>query len=370
MEKEKLLFIASCEVDLSLRTGVTIKIINQLSVLEKEYDVFLVAFSKSGILIYNDGKKRTIESRNRRKERIRQCRALCDEHQIKKCFIRFSALEPSFIMMLKAVRACGADIVLEIPTYPYDSELKDSLKHRLLLVCDRMLRKKLKKYVSRIVTYSEDKRIYGIDCINIGNGIDVFGQPVSEEYVPGSRIVFIGVAKVSFWHGYDRLIKGIARYTGPYEVLFNVVGDGPALEECKSLADSLGVLNKVVFYGFKSGRELDEIYYHSNIGVDCLGLHRKGMSRVSSLKSREYAARGIPILTATFFDTIPDDWKYLMKEPSDDTEIDVEHVLSRFLKIADNKDYRYEIREFAEKNLDISATFQPVLDYYSGISNK
>ena len=64
MEKEKLLFIASCEVDLSLRTGVTIKIINQLSVLEKEYDVFLVAFSKSGILIYNAGKERTIESRN------------------------------------------------------------------------------------------------------------------------------------------------------------------------------------------------------------------------------------------------------------------------------------------------------------------
>ncbi|MBR7033790.1 MAG: glycosyltransferase [Clostridia bacterium] len=364
MGKEPLLFVASCEIDPDVRTGVATKVFNQIAVLGKEYDVYLIAFSKNGILLFHSGKEEYVRSENRRKERIRQCGILCDKYGIRKCYIRFSALEPHFIMMLKALKSRGVDIVMEIPTFPYDDELKDSLKHRVVLLCDRALRGSLKKFVNRIVTYSEDKSIFGIDCINIANGIDVFAQRICSRSEHRDEIVFTGVAKISPWHGYDRMIRGIAMYSGQPDVVFNVVGDGPALEECRSLAEELKVGDRVSFKGFRSGKELDEIYDDTDVGVDCLALHRKGMTRVSSLKSREYAARGLPILTANYFDTIPDDWDYLIKEDADESPINVKHAVDCFLKIRERGEYKKEIRSFAEDKLDINVTFRPVLRYF------
>ena len=61
--------------------------------------------------------------------------------------------------------------VIEIPTYPYEAEGRTSLRGRVIQVLDKIFRKKLKKYVDRIVTYSDDKMIFGIKTINTINGI-------------------------------------------------------------------------------------------------------------------------------------------------------------------------------------------------------
>ena len=79
-----------------------------------------------------------------------------------------------FIKFLKILKRNGIKIILEIPTYPYDKELSSmGVMGRIKLLQDKYYRNQLKNYADKIVTYSEDKNIYGISCINISNGIDL-----------------------------------------------------------------------------------------------------------------------------------------------------------------------------------------------------
>ncbi len=371
MCSECLLYIASCEIDPQKPTGIQKKIFNQISVLKAQgnFDVILVGFYKKGIIVFNDNTYKVISGKDKRKLRNDFCKQVCAKKSISKCYIRNSICDPSFNALLKALKKKNVFIIIEIPTYPYDEELKDSIKHRLVLCLDKIYRPSMHKFVDRIVTYSDDKTIYGIECINIYNGINVFDNKISDRKKANSELHFIGVAKVCDWHGYDRLITGIKDYYNKNDtdekVYFHVVGDGPALDHCKHLTDHLGVGQNVVFHGFKAGTELDEIYEIADVGVDCLGLHRKKMTHVSSLKSREYASRGLPILCANHLDAIPDDWKYLHMASADNSPVDVLGVVEWFSKLTSEcDDYKSDIRSFAEENFDISKTFLPVLLCY------
>ena len=61
---------------------------------------------------------------------------------------------------------------MEIPTFPYDYEI-ESYSLWPLLVKDKIVRHFLHNYVDRIVTYSNDKVIWGIDTIQISNGVQI-----------------------------------------------------------------------------------------------------------------------------------------------------------------------------------------------------
>ncbi|HPE95492.1 MAG TPA: glycosyltransferase [Bacillota bacterium] len=367
-DKEALLFIVSCELNADMPTGVQTKVFNQKRVFEFQYDVVLVGYTLDGIIIFADGNSKIIQCKNRRSERISICDRLCKEKNIHKCYIRNSVLDPLYMSLLRHLKRNRVTTVQEIATYPYDGELKDSIKHRVILTIDRLYRKKLSHYVERIVTYSSDNEIYGIQCINIHNGIDVFSQPFFSTRRQSNTINLIGVAKIYNWHGFDRMITGLAAYAGQHEVLFHIVGDGPALKSCKELAEKFGVSDKVIFHGFRYGEELARIYEIADIGIDCLGLHRKGMTQVSSLKSREYASHGLPIVCANSSDVIPDDWKYLIKQLPNDEPVNIEYIVDRFNSISSDPEYREEIRSYAEKHFDITKTFIPVLDFFGGLN--
>ena len=62
-----------------------------------------------------------------------------------------------FINFLKNLKSEGIKIFLEIPTYPYDEEIKDMKIKNILK--EKKYRYKLKEYVDRIITFSEDDEI-------------------------------------------------------------------------------------------------------------------------------------------------------------------------------------------------------------------
>ena len=76
---------------------------------------------------------------------------------------------------------CGAtqdaQVMVEIPTYPYDKERAQNLKGRILSAEDRHLMPRLKKYVDYIATYSKDETIAGVPCVNMQNGVVVDTSP-------------------------------------------------------------------------------------------------------------------------------------------------------------------------------------------------
>ena len=180
----------------------------------------------------------------------------------------------------------------------------------------------------------------------------------------------ICVSGCFFWHGYDRLIEGMNTYYQNCEmndkVYLHVVGQGECFGEYKVLADEYGMTDKYVFfYGKQIGKELDTIYDKSNIGIDVLGAHRKGMRKASSLKAREYAAKGMPMIVANDLDIYREDTKqYIKMFPADDSPINIKDVV----------DFYHEIYEYPENiTMKIRQTFypycawdfvyKPVLDY-------
>jgi len=240
---------------------------------------------------------------------------------------------PFLIKFVKSLKHSGIKSIMEIPTFPYDQEYKMlSRQDHLRLFIDKIYRHKLAKYLFRIVTFSDDDKIFGAPTIKISNGIDFEQIKIksSREKDPNC-IKMLGVAEIHFWHGFDRLIKGLANYykkKQKVKVIFNIVGYG-APEEIKLLKNIIteNHLESYVYLpGPKSGKDLDEEFEKADFGIASLARHRSGITSMKSLKNREYAARGIPFIyseTDVNFEKMP----YIIKAPSDETPIDIEKII-------------------------------------------
>lgn len=243
-------------------------------------------------------------------------------------YIRYTAYaDIRFEFFLRSVCRLGVKIYMEIPTYPYDGEMKlSSLRITYQILMERFFRNRLSRYIYRIVTFSLNDRIFGIPTIKISNA-PARDLPIKKETRIGTTINMIAVANISFWHGYDRLLKGIYNYyhsTHKYEVNLYLVGIGSkqVYKELVDLSISLGIEKFVKFVGSKNSFQLDAYFDKMHLAIGCLGCHRKGLVEVKSLKNVEYAMRGIPFVYSeenSDFDRMP----YVYKIPADETDVSV-----------------------------------------------
>lgn len=237
------------------------------------------------------------------------------------------------INMVKRMRQAGMKVVMEIPTYPYDEEYKAQGISRQIFQ-DRLFRYQLARQLDAIVTFSDYKEIFGQHTIRISNGIDFQSVQMKTTVNDTSQeLNLIGVAEIHQWHGFDRVVSGLARYYAqpqPYVVRFHVVGYffSAEMEAAfrKTLADH-HMEQYVVLHGKKHGAELDAIFQQCDFGIGSLARHRVGITHIKTLKNREYAARGIPFIyseTDSDFDQQP----YVLKAPADESPIDIPAIIS------------------------------------------
>ncbi len=279
--------------------------------------------------------------------------------------------------VIKFLRSCkkhnpNAKIILEIPTYPYYKEMI-GISGKVLSWIDKKYSKCLSKYVDRVVTFSADGEIFGIKTIPITNGIDCSSIVVRKLSLSKQSINLIAVAQFAKWHGIDRLICGLEKYyqsSNSEKVILHIVGDGSELKKYKQAVNTSAVLqNSVIFYGEKSGKELDDIFDNVDIGVCSLGCHRKNIYKSSELKSREYMARGIPFIASTPIDSVPIDYKYCLYVPADESDININDIINFYnkcYKSSNTSNLIYEMRSYAESTCDFSITMQPVFQYING----
>lgn len=255
-----------------------------------------------------------------------------------------------YLKFLKELKKMGVLIIMEIPTYPYDKEYKKSFTLRYFkFLYEKMARKYLGRYVDRIVTFSKDDYIFNSPTIKISNGINIDRIKEKKKTKKNKgEINLIGVAGLAFYHGYDRMIKSIAEYykSNPQDsIKFHIVGEGPIKKDLEQLSKDLGVETKVIFYGAKSGEALEAIFDKCDIGVGCLGCHRKGLTQVSSLKNVEYCAKGIPFIYSEENKDF-DKMDFVCKISPNEDLIDINKIISFYnnLKISSQ-----EIREFSKR---------------------
>jgi glycosyltransferase involved in cell wall biosynthesis len=191
--------------------------------------------------------------------------------------------------------------------------------------------------------------------MTLGNGFDVDSVPVRQPpSCSGTDLTILCVATVSFWHGIDRLITGIAHYKGPVNIQLHIAGTGPEINNLKKLGHGLGIHDHIIFHGFTTGHDLDVLYNQCHIAVGSLGMHRKGLTMTSELKSREYCARGIPFVIACGDSDFPADFSAILRLPSDESPIDMDQVILFASSISRDIDHAQTMRRYARENLDWS----------------
>lgn len=287
-------------------------------------------------------------------------------------YIRYVYGDWQFFRLLKYLKKQNIVTVIEVPTYPYDKELTDSLENKIVLFLDKCYRNRMSRYVDRIVTFYRDKQIFGIKTIQTINGVNFDKiKPISVEEPYTGEIDIIAVADLAKWHGYDRILEGMGKYYqqgGTRKVVFHLVGNGPEMEAYRKIIEKWHIEDSVILYGSKYGEELDEIYEKCNVGADCFGLHRRGGNYSSSLKSKEYVAKGLPVIASADIDIFTENAPaYFSKFPADESPVDIEKVIAfcdSVYKSKSRKEVIDDIRGWAIGLCDFKVVMEPVFQFF------
>ena len=279
------------------------------------------------------------------------------DHHINFVYIRSNHnANPFTINMVKRMKRYGAKVVMEIPTYPYDSEYEAQGMSRQIFQ-DKIFRHCLAKQLDAIVTFSDYDQIFGQRTIKISNGIDFTSIKMKSTHNDTSHeLNLIGVAEIHPWHGFDRVIKGLVDYYSKPQTIvvrFHVVGyfffDEDERKYRKMISDN-HLESYVILYGKKHGEELDILFNKCDFGIGSLGRHRVGIQKIKTLKNREYAARGIPF-TYSETDSDFDDKPYVLKSAADETPINIHRIISFYQQLSmSSQEIRISINDLSWEN--------------------
>jgi len=246
---------------------------------------------------------------------------------------------PFTIGMVQKMKKAGMKVAMEIPTFPYDLEYKSQGISRQIFQ-DKLFRKKFASYLDAIITFSDYDYIFGRKTIRISNGIDFDSIQLKEKKNDTSNeLNLLGVAEIHKWHGFDRVVSGLAEYystTQNYIVRFHIVGyffsenDEEYFNNCISNSK---MEQYVIFHGKKHNQELTNIFNTCDFGIGSLGRHRVGISKIKTLKNREYAARGIPFIYSED-DSDFNDKPYVLKAPADDSPINIKQIIDFYKNLS------------------------------------
>ena len=327
-----LLFVTFWNFDDAATNGIAKKILAQKAAFEQLGFAVDLTYAKAGqFCLEREGKILPLCKTERFTTRIAGARALSaflkgDDRVYQGCYLRYAQGDWGLLGLAKTLKNKGIPLLIEIPTYPYDAEFSSGLL-RCSLFIDKAYRRRIARYVDRYVTFSEEGEIFGRPTICTSNGMDVSSCPVKAPFTPKDQntLHLIAVAGFSLWHGYDRLIRGLAAYReggGRASFHLDLVGNGSVLPEYRALTETLGLTDAVTFHGFSSGSALNALYDKACLGIASLGIHRIGLSYSTSLKFFEYLVRGLPTVTTGRREAYPTLVPYVHKVPGDESPLD------------------------------------------------
>jgi hypothetical protein len=269
-----------------------------------------------------------------------------------------------FIRTLKE-NAPGCKIIIEYGAYPYVNELSGLKK--MFYQLNRGNEKKAHGYADFVVTYCGQDRVDNLPNIPINNGIDLEHiSIVNGQKNLSRRINFISVSSLKKWHAYERIIAGISLYlktSGALHVHFNIVGNGPEYAKLVALTDELKLNDFITFHDFKTGKELDLIYEENDVAIGTLGFHRIGITNSSSLKNREYLARGLPIVLSTKDQDMPDGLPFVKYVPEGEEPVQIAELVKFAQEIYKRPKVNEAIRSYAEVHVSWKSKIKTVLTY-------
>ena len=285
-------------------------------------------------------------------------------NEISFVYFRYTAMtsDPWLVLFFYKLKVNGIKCVMEIPTYPFEGEIKQRTK---LYWLDRLTHDSLAKQMNYIITFSGYTKIFGKNTIQISNGISYTKTPVRTP-IAHTGFNIIAVANLMYWHGIDRMINGIIEYSrsqsrhhSNQKVHLHIVcgKDTEYILKLKELVSSNNLSHCITFHGEVYGDKLDYLFDICDVAIGSLGRHRNGIKELKTLKNVEYAVRGIPFV---YSENNPDfdGEDYVMKVPMDDSPVDVNSIIKFVHSLAYKPE---EIRSF-NSSFDWNTQMKHVID--------
>jgi glycosyltransferase involved in cell wall biosynthesis len=354
-------------------SGYKYKIHSQCQAINRlGYETYLLIINKGEILLYkiSEDSQEIMDRVKPNKKRIFSRRNIIDEFFLFKEFTkriiqtatsykpnyiyfrRILPITPLLLKTIKTLKDNSISVYYEYPTFPWEKELLKEKKYLFYLI-DKLLYKKLLNLVDKLVIVGANESEYDGKYIVISNSIKVKDIPIAKSLRSNEELNLIGVANVNTFHGYDRIIRGLKNYYSKEQelrVLFHIVGNISRGLKLKELVNSLNLQDSVIFHGHKEGEELNRLFDKSQLGVGCLGVHRKNVRNLNSLKNREYTARGLPfVYSENDLALEKNNPEFIYKPSFDDSDINIEKIVDFYKNLNVSSS---QIRKFAEKHLD------------------
>lgn len=383
------LFYLTYQEDALLYAGVKKKIQWQARAFEKlGYDVTYSMWQDNQFCFYQKGEVSKVElpvSGRRMKQFFLAAETYLKTNQIDTLYIRLDRVTYDVPKICRIARENGTKtIVVELPNYPYihdylhgargvkplSKKLITQAKILWSAVEDRLSGRQLKGLVDAAALIGNpDSDFFGVPAIHISNGVDVDSIiPVPQKDTP-EKMVLISVAGTLWWQAYDRLMKGMQAYKtqkspdAPDVKFIMVGGDAKEMPGFRKMIQEYGLTDDVECPGFQTGEALDEYYKRADAGVSTLGCYLRGLKSCSSLKTKEFCAKGLPFIY-TLEDSIEQEKPpFALQFSNDPTPIDVGKVVEFIARCRENSELPEEEREFARAHFDWTSILKSVLDF-------
>lgn len=185
------------------------------------------------------------------------------------------------------------------------------------------------------------------------------------------NLIFLkGASSAAEYNAIDRIYKGIKSYSGDVKIMLFILGHNVEYE--KSLFSSLALDENIVqFPGSLIGEDLNKFIDSMHLGVSQFGIHRKGLKSNSTIKSREYTARGLPFIYGHDDPDFGLESNYFaLQFPGDDTDIDMEQVIEFAKRTLSDPLIPQKMRKYAEEHLDYEVKMKKLYQILLELKNE
>ncbi|MBN3554004.1 glycosyltransferase family 4 protein [Fictibacillus nanhaiensis] len=352
------------------------------------YNVYFLGIDGNKILLCHEGKQEVIYKMNFSQIPIistiltydilyKATNKVFQKYNFDLAYIRYMPMSFSYSKALETIKGTNCKIVIEIPTYPIHKELETE---------KRIFRKwYFKKSNNFFIENSSKVDLFAVigdnttsfakrPAINIENGIVLKNIPLRRPNKSFEEIHILALANMAWWHGYDRLIKGLKQYKdngGKKKVVLHFVGpDGDgSLQKWRKLSKEYKLEENVIFDGPKYGEDLNWYFNNCHVAIGSIGMHRKTFSSTSELKVREYMARGLPFVLSVNDQSIDEYLGFYLKIPNNDTPVDIELIIKFVFNIEKKYNLHRKMREFASEKMTWEKQFEKIFLHLKSIEN-
>lgn len=280
-------------------------------------------------------------------------------------YIRGTRLFGVFHKLLSYVKKQHGKTVVEIPTVT-GLFAQHGLRQIASELIDRITLLSLRTKIEAYVIQAQNTKLFFRRTIRIINGIDASAVKMTNPE-PHEGIRLLAVAMMEPWHGYERIITGIARYyqgNGQKEnVQLELVGEGSQIPVYKQLAEKNCLEDHIHFHGVLHGEELDKVYDRCDLGLGSFGMYKLQLKDSSILKLKEYCAKGLPFVYACPEKCFPEGLDFCKLFENNEVPININELVSFYYGLSPRlTEIRSEMRTYAEEKLSWTKEMKHVLE--------